>query len=332
MRSFVLLSICVVSSISAAASLSACGDDTEASPATVPEAGAPDTSSPAVDSGGGNDSGGGSDTGTTTDAGSDADAAAPPNALFAHINQKLVTINPTTGAVTDVGATNEQWIVFAWDDTAKVARVITKPYSPVGGTASPKLGTINLCTGVITDGPAITLNAVQVRRAEGLVQDPATGTFYVTFGTEGTSAPSEFLSEKNGTINVTTGAVTLAGSHDTLQDDGDYLMVVGNTLKLLDVASANNTGALYTLDKVTGVTSSPVTTGATLLRVAYDKTRDVVFTASGTGADGAATNRVIGTLNQTTGATTPLGAALGAGTYGDGNFNALMSAPAPSCP
>lgn len=332
MRFVVLAPIGFVASLAATASLFACGDDTEASPVAVPEAGAPDTSSPVVDSGGGNDSGGGADTGPTTDAGADADAAAPPNALFAHINQNLVSIDPTTGAVTTIGPTNEQWIVFAWDDTAKIARVITKPYSPVGGAASPKLGTINLCTGAISDGPAITLNAAQVRRAEGLAQDPTTGTFRITFGTEGTTATTEFLSEKNGTIDVTTGAVTLVGSHDTLQDDGDCLTFADSTLKLLDVASANNTGALYTLDKTTGAVSSPVTTGATVLRVAYDKTRDVVFTASGTGADGAATNRVIGTLNLTTGATTPLGAALGAGTYANGNFNALMSAPAPSCP
>lgn len=94
----------------------------------------------------------------------------------------------------------------------------------------------------------------------------------------------------------------LAGAHDTLQDDGHYLSFIGGTLNMLDVASAAKTGALYTLDETTGAA-----------------------------AEGAATNRSIGTLNVTSGASTPLGAVLAAGAYGDANFSALLSAPAPAC-
>jgi len=49
-------------------------------------------------------------------------------------------------------------------------------------------------------------------------------------------------------------AVTLAGRHDTLQDDSDLLIFEGNALELLVLAPASNTGARYTLDAATGGT------------------------------------------------------------------------------
>ena len=117
------------------------------------------------------------------------DAAAPLNALFAHIDGKLVSVDTATGSLTEVGATGQTWITLAWDSKAKIARVIFGNYSPQGGGGTtPKLGTLNLCTGVVTAGPNIAINNVQVRRAEGLAQDPATGTFYVTIGTSGNGA------------------------------------------------------------------------------------------------------------------------------------------------
>lgn len=243
----------------------------------------------------------------------------------------LKIVNVETGAITDVANTGQTWIVLAWDGVAKVARVIAPPYSPVGGAAAPKLGTIDLCTGVITAGPAITVEGTQVRRAEGLAQDPATGTFYITVGRTGTTAATEYITDENGTVDIATGAVTIHGAHTTLQNAGDILMVAGSTLHLLDVATGTNTGMLYTLDKTTGIASAPLTTGATTLRVAYDPTREVVFTGVGTGAPPSASARSIGKLNLVTGASTPLGTVLAEGTYGGQQFNGLISVPPPKC-
>ncbi len=304
----------------------------------------PDT--PGLDAGGGNlESGTGGptpavDSGTVAPVIPDAatasdgggDAGGPMNALFAHIDQKLVKVDTTTGALTDVGATAQEWIVLAWDDTAKVARVVIDPYSPVGGAGTPKLGTIDLCNGTITVGPAITLDGAPVRRVEAIAQHPTTGVWFIGFGTSGTGAATEFLSERNGTVDVASGNVTGIGTHQTHQDDADNFTFVGTTLRLLDVATTNNTGSLYVLDQTTGAASAPVTTGPALLRVSYDKTRDVVFTAFGIGTAPNTSQRGIGTLNLTTGANTPLGAALAAGTYGNVHFNGLVSAPTPTCP
>src|SRR5690349_20625727 len=58
---------------------------------------------------------------SATDA-SDASDGGTLNPLFAHIEGKLVCVHPSTGALTDVGATNQEWIVLAWDDVTKVAR------------------------------------------------------------------------------------------------------------------------------------------------------------------------------------------------------------------
>jgi len=310
--------------------LAACESESSPTPLTTPPIDGVDAATP--DGGGGTDS-----APPPVDAGNDATAAdtgtdaGTLNALYAHLNQTLVRVNPDTGALTSVGSTGLPWIVLAWDNVAKVARVVVDVYSPVGGAATPKLGTIDLCTGAVTAGPAITLDGTQVRRAESLVQDPASGTWYVGFGTAGTAAATEFLSERSGTIDVATGAVTAIGTHDTFQDDADIMMVAGGSLYLLDVATSNNTGGLYVVDKTTGAAATPLVTGSTLLRVAYDPTRDVVFTAAGTGTEPNAANRSIGKLNRTTGANTPLGPVVATGQYGNLHFNGLLSAPAPDC-
>lgn len=314
----------------------ACDDSSSSSSGGItPEGGG------AFDAGGGNDSAlvpteDASGTDGATDTGSDAPADASDggalNALFAHIDKKLVAVNPSTGAIADVGVTNKEWIVLAWDDVAKVARVVIDPYSPVGGAATPKLGTISLCNGTITEGPAITLDGAGVRRVESLAQHPTTGVFSIGFGTAGTASATEFLSERNGTIDVATGAVTAVGMHQTHQDDADVFTFVGASLRLLDVATTNGTGSLYVLDPATGSVSAPIVTGPNLVRVAYDKSRDVVFTAFGVGAEPNTSSRSIGKLNMTTGANTPLGTVLAAGTYGGAHWSGLVSAPAPVCP
>ncbi len=247
------------------------------------------------------------------------------------MDQKLVSVDTTTGAMTDVGPTAQPWIVLAWDSVAKVARVITAPYSPAGGPASPRLGTMDRCSGTITDGPMITIAGNEVRRAEGLAQDPVTGTFFITVGTTGTGGATQFLTEQNGTVDVATGAVTVVGSHQTLQDDGDCLTFIGPSLRLLDIASATSAGNLYALDKATGAVSSPLMTGPTVLRVSHDPTRDVVFTSAGTGAEPNVSARSFGKLDLTTGANTPLGVVLPATTHPGRQINGLLSAPKPSC-
>lgn len=292
--------------------------------ASVEDVRAPDADAAVVDA---------ADAGDAGDAGdAEGDAGDGKNALFAHIDETLVTVNPTTGAIATVGVTEQKWIVLAWDATAKVARIVLNPFSAVGGPPTPALGTIDLCTGNITPGPAITVGGVQVRRSEGLVQDPATGKFFISYGTSGNSSATEFVSEKTGTIDVATGAVTNKGSHGTLQNDGDNLMFLGASLKLLDVATSVNNGALYDLNPVTGAASNPITTGPALLRVTYDPTRDVVFTAAGTGNEPSVSARSIGTLDRTTGANTSLGTVLANGDHTGHHFNGILSAPKPVCP
>lgn len=257
------------------------------------------------------------------------DAAPPLNGLFAHLGGTLYAVDPTTAALTPVGATGQEWIVLAWDAEANVARAIVRPYSPVGGAASPTLATIDLCTGAITEGPAITLNGNQVRRAEGLVRDPVSGVFSITYGTAGTSTPTEFLSESNGTVDVATGVVTARGNHDTVQDDGDGLFFDGTTLMLIDIASASSAGFLYSINQTTGAATQVASTGPKLLRVAYDPTRDVFFAAFG---ETNATGRGVATLDVATGAYTQIGDLVPSGTATGLQFNGLLSAPLPVCP
>jgi hypothetical protein len=219
--------------------------------------------------------------------------------------------------------------VLAWDETAGVARAILSPYTTLGGAPTPRLATIDLCTGALTPGPAISVNAAQVRRSEGLARDPVTGTFYVTVGRTGTGTATEFLSESTGTIDVSTGAVSVLGNHQTYQDDGDCLTFVGSNLQLLDVATATNQGAVYTINKTNGQATKLVDVGPRVLRIATDPTRGVVFATYG---EGAGVARGVGTVDLGTGALTRLGADLPDASYPGNQFTALLSAPAPVCP
>lgn len=314
------------------AAASGCSDDANTPPATpatptstvptaTPDAAPPPDAAPGVD--------GGAD--AASDGGGDAslpDAGPAQNGLFLHLGAKLYGVDVTTGALTEIGATGQEFIVLAWDDAAKVARVVLDPYSPAAGAGTPKLGTIDLCTGAVTPGPALTLDGVQVRRAEGLARDPGTGTFYLTFGTSNGGAATEFLSERNGTVDVATGAVTAIGTHQTLQDDGDTVFFVGNDLRLLDVAQGINQGAVYAIDKATGAATKVVDTGPTVLRIAPDTTRGLSYAAAGTAN---AATRSVGTVDLATGAYTRIGADFPANLATGLQVNGLLSAPKPVC-
>jgi len=321
---FVLLAV-----VGAAAA--ACDSSSSVPEPGPPEAGAGFDAGPGP--GPGNDGGdpgidGGSDAGADT--GTDAGAT---TALFAHINQTLVSVNVTTGAVTDIGPTGQANLVFAWDRVANVARVVLDSYTPVGvAVGTPKLGTIDLCTGTVTPGPSITVGGVTVLRAEGFAQNPVTGGFHIAVGTSGTGAATQYLTSQNGAIDVTTGAVTIAGSHQTHQDDGDSLTFIGSSLRLLDVATDRCSCSVYTIDTATGAASNPVATGTGVLRIAHDPVTGKLFTAYGMGTPPSTTARSIGTLDPATGTNTPLGTVLAAGTYAGAHFAGLMPAPQPICP
>src|SRR5688572_17568134 len=104
MRSLILAAS---AALLAAFALFACGSDDKPSTGS-PDASAFDVSSPGIDSGSPDP---GTDAGNLPDTGAaDGGADAGPHGLFAHINQTLVSVNPSTGAVTDIGPTGNAWI------------------------------------------------------------------------------------------------------------------------------------------------------------------------------------------------------------------------------
>lgn len=286
-------------------------------------------------SGGGGDASVDASGDAASDAATEPDAATPdaevpevPFALFAHIDETLFSVNLTTGALTSVGETGQEWIVLAWDDAAKVARVITGVYSPVGGGATPKLGTIDLCTGTITDGPALTENESAVRRAEGLARDPESGEFWITYGKSGTGAPTQYLSERIGKVDVSTGEITDVGALNTIQDDGDGLHFVDGELLTLDIATDLTQGTLYSVNETTGATTVKSNPGPTVLRIAYAPDTETVYAARGS------TNfmdRGVGTLNIESGTFTAIGDGIDNAEFPGLQFNGLIAARAPSC-
>jgi hypothetical protein len=275
------------------------------------------------------------------DAGVDAgapDAGAPDagtpdggasRVLFAHLGGRLVRVDPVTGSLTEVGPTGQTYLALAWDQPAGVTRAIVGNFSPPGGAPTPRLGTIDLCTGALDAGPAITINGTQVRRAEALATNPDGGAAVITVGTSGTGAATQFVSESNGTVDLVTGAVTVRGNHQTLQDDGDGLLFAGGQLYLHDVATDLGQGALYRLDPLTGAATKFVDLGAKVLRITNDPSRGVLFVAYG---ETNGTGRGIGTLDLDAGVFTKLGPDLADGSYPGASFTMLQALPSPSCP
>lgn len=294
-----------------------CGEPGPGSDAGTPDAG--------LDAGadGGRDAGPGEG-----DAGTDAGTGSLA-ALYVHLDGQLHRADPLTGELTPVGPTGQTWIALAWDDSAQVARAIIGNFSPVGGAATPRLATVDLCTGAVTPGPVLAVGGTQVRRAEALARDPDGGAFFLTFGRTGTAAATQYVSESTGTVDVGTGAVTVRGDHQTLQDDGDGLLFHQGALLLLDVATDLNQGALYRLEPSTGAATKLVDVGPKVLRVAGDPTRGVVFASYG---DVAGTNRGLGTLDAATGVLTRLDAGLPDSRSPGVNISGLLVAPPPRCP
>ncbi|MCA9601638.1 MAG: hypothetical protein KC417_06430 [Myxococcales bacterium] len=306
----------------AAALLVGCGDSS--SSGTAPDA----ATDAAVD--GANDDAATIDASTEDAATADADSGPQPKpySLFAHFDGSLYSVNATTGALTEIGATGQTYIVLEWDDEAGVMRVIADPYSDNGGPATPKLGTIDLCSGTVTKGTALVEDTTDVRRAEGLAKDPESGTWWITYGTVGNTTPTQYISNRIGTVNIETGAVTYKAAVDTLQDDGDILEFEGSTLFALDIATVNNQGNLYEVNQTTGAQTVGASTGPSVLRIAYHPVEQVMYAATGTPSY---QNRGIGTLNTTTGVVTPIGSYISNAEHPSQQFTSLAFARAPDC-
>jgi hypothetical protein len=117
--------------------------------------------------------------------------------------------------------------------------------------------------------------------------------------------------------------------HQTLQDDGDQLFMAGDDLRLIDIATATSQGRSYSIDKTTGAATTVVDTGPTVLRIAYDSSRDVHFVAYGAVNN---TARGIGTIDVSTGELTPIASGIPDDQQPGVQFSGLVAAPRPLCP
>ena len=234
-----------------------------------------------------------------------------------------MTLDPTTGAIVEIGPVAQTFAPLVWDVKANVARIITS------AVTAPRLGTIDLCTGVVTDGPRMTSGGSDLDMAEGFTQDPVSGTFYATVDLDNSATT---VTEATATVNITTGAITKIGDHTTLQNDGDVLAWIGTQLHLLDVATNDSKTAYYTVDTGTGAATLVKEVAAKPelpFRFVEDKSRGKVFATYGT--ENAQT-RGFASIDLASGTMTPIGAVLNVATYSGQNFQTLMVAPKPNCP
>lgn len=246
-------------------------------------------------------------------------APAVPDTLFAFLNGSLFRVDLATATLTEVGATGLEANSFSdaeWDGAAGVARVV------VNGFTAPHLATMDLCTGTVTTGPRLSLDASDLSIAEAFTVDPTTGTLYAAIDADG-GAPN--ISETMATIDLATGAATVLGPVTTLQNDIDQLVWTDAGLVGLDVLVG--TGAtLYDVNTMTGATSVRAnvlnetqrmvydTAGARLLAVTRENPRRLIE------------------LDLDTGELTEVGATHTSAEHGGFAIDALLVAPAPACP
>ena len=74
------------------------------------------------------------------------------------------------------------------------------------------------------------------------------------------------------------------------------------------------------------------TSGPTVRRIAYDETRQTMFVTRGTDPGGVPSERGLSAMSVSTGALTPVGAALADNQYPGAHFVGLLSVPRPACP
>lgn len=279
--------------------------------------------------GGGGLGGSGGETGASGSAGSGGDGPTG-NVVFASFGTKLVWLEPETGKLHEVGDMRSPQgdvtyseVLLAYGGVPGEAWIITPRYDATANRPPPELGKLDLCTGVVSGLGALTRVSAAPKAVEGLAMHP-NGTWYVATGTS-----AQTLSNRLGTLNGATRSITdLAGTIDTLQDDIDSMVFVGNTLYGIDVATDSSRLELVTANLTTGavaIVASPTFGGSTAvpLRLAYDETRSKAYSWR-------SSDRHLLEMSLTTGAVTAIGETHPVTVYPGETVQGLVSAPA--CP
>lgn len=210
------------------------------------------------------------------------------NVVYATFGSKLVWLEPETATLHEVGDMRSAQgnvtyseVVFAYGNVPGEAWIVTPRYDATANQPPPELGKLDLCTGIVSELGTLTRVGTAPTALEGLAMHP-NGTWYVSTGAN-PAGPTQYLTNKLGSLNVATRAITdLASTVDTLTDDMDSMAFVGNTLYGIDVNTTNAQLELVTANLTTGaVTSvaSPTSASATAvpLRFAYDATRSTAY-------------------------------------------------------
>ncbi len=246
--------------------------------------------------------------------------AAVPDTLFAFLDDKLFRVDSVTAGLTEVGPLGVGAGTFAsaaWDPEAGVARLVTSAFS------APTLATVDLCTGTVTQGARLSLDGTDLGQIEGFTIDLASNTVYASVDAD---RGGVFLSEAIGTVDPTTGAVTVLGTVDTLQDDIDQLSWVDGEVIGLDVLVG--TGAeLYDVNTTTGATTVRASVPEVVNRLVYDPARGRFLAAT------ARENpRRLVEVDPDTGGLTTIGNTHTDAEHGGLTIDAIVIAPDPNCP
>ncbi len=159
----------------------------------------------------------------------------------------LYSINPTTGVATEIGATGETFTALTFSPSGVLYAT---------GLTTTKVYTVNLSTGAATAIPGET-NTTAYNAAGDL--ELINGVLYMTVGGDGTNAPSTLV-----TVNLTTGVMTTIGAikeGNTAVDDVFGLAYQNGVL--YGFTSPSGTGEVISINTSTGAATDVASYGGT---------------------------------------------------------------------
>lgn len=243
------------------------------------------------------------------------DAGPTTYRAYGFIAGKLVWIDTTRAGLNEVGPSAIPDIRLGWDATANVMRFIANPLT------APRIGVIDLCTAETVGGSGITYLGAMLKTATAIAQNTTTGVFYVAFNP--TPASPSQRANNLGTLNTTTGAVTLVGPLDSLQMDVDALTYGDTGLYAFD--NSGTDAAIYTVDTASAGLTQLTHASFDLQRIVWGPSQHAMFSWN-------VTTRQTVRVNLSTGAQTNLGEVAPSSIYGSSAFTTFAFAPPPVCP
>ena len=189
-------------------------------------------------------------------------------AIYGSVGNDIIIVDETSGTVTSIGTTP------AFSDIESITYDFATGvvYALVDNSSNPRLGIVDLNTGVLTVVGDLSTPTVTVGSAEGISFHPDTGILYAVVNQGG-----GLLSNHLATLDPLTGDATIINPiSGSVENEMDKIEFVGSTLYGIDGTLVTNQ-FLYTVDLVSGNAALIGGPFANVVGLAHDRDDDILY-------------------------------------------------------